>query len=56
MLYKSPVFIGQWFDRLPSPPPRKEWMAQAGTADPNHGRRSFSVGAIGRPEPRVRLS
>jgi hypothetical protein len=32
-------------------------MAQARTEDPNHGRTFIlCVGAIGRPEPRVRLS
>ena len=38
-------------------PKRKEWMAQAGTADPMHGRTFIlCVSAIGRPELRVRLS
>jgi hypothetical protein len=40
-----------------SPPPGKEWMAQAGTADLHCGRTFIlNVGAVGRPEPRVRLS
>jgi hypothetical protein len=37
-------------------PKRKEWMAQAGTSDPNHGCTFILyVGTIGRPEPWVRL-
>jgi sugar lactone lactonase len=52
-----PVFIGRDFDRLLVTSAHEGMDEQARAADPDHGRTFvLDVGAVGRPEPRVRLS
>ena len=52
-----PVFLCQEFNRLPVTSAWKGLDGASHGADPHHGRTFIlCVGAIGRPEPRVRLS
>jgi sugar lactone lactonase YvrE len=52
-----PAFVGRDFARLLVTSAGEGMDEQARSADPNHGRTFIlDVGAIGRPEPRVRLA
>ena len=52
-----PVFVGRHFDRLLVTSAWEGMDQQARAADPHHGQTFIlDVGAIGRPEPRIKLS
>jgi sugar lactone lactonase len=52
-----PVFVGTKFDRLLVTSAWQDMDDDAKTADPHHGKTfMLDVGAIGRPEPRVKLA